>query len=773
MKKTGTIAATFLAMLVAPASAFASESCDLSKFVPGNGLSASVEDHSVEVRWAGDLGQEGRLRFVLQDGVPVLRSLSLRKSRGQWRILVRDASPDYAIVTGLRRMSRQQITPLNHLGIKLTQAELNAYRWDPFWDAPLDLSTEPNPNPRNPPPEEGIAGTDQPGLPRSPAEVRHARATYHVSTCSVKSHGNRIEVDFPGVTLGMFEGSLRYTVYRGSNLVRQELLASTAQNWIAYKYDAGLADINLAPESEISWRDTSDKWQSHHFRDSPSTGPISVQGTNRLIVARQDDAGSIAAFPPPHHFWAREVAINMGYNYYWKTPNGTFSFGIRQNDKEHASENPANWALYSARPGTLQSMPVYFYPSLGSSERAYSGAAAFTRNDRYKALPGYKVINHHFHMDLPKRWKAHGVEARLPDFDALRAVGLDIVSPVWSLHMGGFEGAADPHTMEENAKRVALEGLPLVGDHLAQEALVIKGAQLHSDKDFLIMPSVEIYDGPLGGHTDLLFSHPVLFDQKKPGQSFREMHPTYGPVYHVGSADELMEMVREEEVMLSMPHPRTKGSTGYPDAIRDKDYLYDRHFAGFGFRWGMGLDGSERRTCEYRCLPLLDDWNNWAASRNAPPKFINSISEVQSQSPGDDIYGSSPVTYVNLSEKPLDSASVISALMNGDSFVTTGEVLLSHFNVDQSGSAGKVAADVEWTFPLAMVELVWGDGHDVGRTIVATDDLPSFGKKHFEIPFNTDGVKWVRFAAWDTAFGGALTQARQVGADNRSGRPVP
>ena len=88
----------------------------------------------------------------------------------------------------------------------------------------------------------------------------------------------------------------------------------------------------------------------------------------------------------------------------------------------------------------------------------------------------------------------------------------------------------------------------------------------------------------------------------------------------------------------------------------------------------MGLDRSEVRLCEYRCLPLFDDMNNWVANKPIPPKYILSISEVRHQQPGDDIYSTSPVTYVKLDRPvgPDDSALVVQALMRGDSFVSSG-----------------------------------------------------------------------------------------------------
>ena len=69
-----------------------------------------------------------------------------------------------------------------------------------------------------------------------------------------------------------------------------------------------------------------------------------------------------------------------------------------------------------------------------------------------------------------------------------------------------------------------------------------------------------------------------------------------------------------------------------------------------------------------------------------------------------------------------------------------------------------IAADVEWTFPLEFVEVVWGDGTKVDRQIISATDVGAQGRKRFEIPFDATGKKWVRFAAWDTAGNGAMLQ---------------
>jgi hypothetical protein len=96
--------------------------------------------------------------------------------------------------------------------------------------------------------------------------------------------------------------------------------------------------------------------------------------------------------------------------------------------------------------------------------------------------------------------------------------------------------------------------------------------------------------------------------------------------------------------------------------------------------------------------------------------------------------------------------------MRGDYFVTSGEVLIPAYAIRGSGDKRTIEADVEWTFPLDFVEVIWGDGVKTGSTIVTATDLPPMGRHHFSIPFDGASQKWVRFAAWDSAGNGALVQ---------------
>ena len=39
---------------------------------------------------------------------------------------------------------------------------------------------------------------------------------------------------------------------------------------------------------------------------------------------------------------------------------------------------------------------------------------------------------------------------------------------------------------------------------------------------------------------------------------------------------------------------------------------------------------------------------------------------------------------------------------------------------------------------------------------------PPMGRHRFQIPFNAAGKKWVRFAAWDSAGNGVMSQPRKI-----------
>jgi hypothetical protein len=307
-----------LGLLVGAARA---QTVDMTGYRSQPGLVAVSEDGSLVVTWDGENGQELQVRFAVVHGTPTVRELEVRKKGGEWRTLGKDLVPEFGVTTGVRRTGHG----LDH-----------GHRWDVFWDAPLN----------------------------NPEEVRRSKAAFHSDGFEVTTDGARLEVTFSGLVMGTFSGRLRFTVYRGTNLLRQEAIAVTHEPSVAYIYQGGLKGFSSDSLPHVVWRDG----RSETREDDASGGEASklnvLRARNRLAVTGGNN-GSIAVFPPPHQFFfARELEVNLGYVWHRRDGGKTFSIGVRQG--ENAEGYNPTWAekvfsLYNAPPGTQQRMPVYFW----------------------------------------------------------------------------------------------------------------------------------------------------------------------------------------------------------------------------------------------------------------------------------------------------------------------------------------------------------------------------------------------------------------------------
>ena len=202
--------AVFSPLLFAGALFADSLPCDLSGYKALPGLNAALANDILTLTWDGDRSQAVRLRFAVTNGAPVIREIAVRPTGGNWNPLATDISPEFTIVSGKRRMSHQQMEPLETMGVKVTPEIIEKQKWEAFWDAPLDI-------PGLPPGGRAPGGNLPLDLPRAASEVHRGTAAYHVRGCAVKTNGMRLEVVFPGVDLGVFTGNLEYTVYKGTN----------------------------------------------------------------------------------------------------------------------------------------------------------------------------------------------------------------------------------------------------------------------------------------------------------------------------------------------------------------------------------------------------------------------------------------------------------------------------------------------------------------------------------------------------------------------------
>ena len=130
---------------------------------------------------------------------------------------------------------------------------------------------------------------------------------------------------------------------------------------------------------------------------------VPVKAENRVLVA-EGRSGSLATFPPPHAvFWARQAEENLGYVFYRKDSNTSFSMGTRQPEQEGKAQYLTTFPLINARPGTLQHMGAYFYASPLPAEATRQAVLGFTHGDTYKPVAGYKTMVNHLHLGITAR----------------------------------------------------------------------------------------------------------------------------------------------------------------------------------------------------------------------------------------------------------------------------------------------------------------------------------------------------------------------------------
>jgi hypothetical protein len=761
----GLAAAVVTALVLSPATPVVladSLNCNLSHYKPAQGLTAAVEQDSLLVAWSGQNGAELRARYAIVSGQPVVRELAVRKAGAQWTTLGRNLTAEYHVVSGIRRMADDQANPLRANGVELTQDVINKHRWYAFWDAPLvmpgsqEMKDEAAWQRSQQSPEAaarggrgGQAQSRDPlvpnrtlGTPRSPSEIRRADSSFHTTSCGVKTDGASLVVTFPGLSMGIFSGDLEFTVYKGANLVRMDAAATTNEEWVAYKYDGGLKGLSTDLTPRVTWRDTGGHPQDHRFGGVVNPTLARVKAQNRLIVA-EAGGGALAAFPPPHtFFFTREKDTNLGYVWYRKDAEGKFGIGVGMPEREEEPRYVQNFALYNAPPGTVQKMGVYFYASPEAGEPARQAVLAFTHGDAFKPIPGYKTFVNHFHLDFTGRQRLSGsLDTQFPDLAAMKSLGLNVIG-LSDFH---FElHASDPGLLR-----------------LADQKDYFEASRRASDTDFLVVPWEEP-SAYFGGHYNILWPKDVYWTKvRQEGQPFVEDVAGYGKVYHTGNAADVQAMMDAEGAYWYHAHPRTKNTAGYPDFIFDKPYAKNDRYLGVAFKPGMGQDNSEARMCDFRCFDAIDTMNTIYASLGIKPKYVIADIDTYKKGPEDDLYANFPVNYLKIEKTPGpndDYSPILKALRDGNFFATTGEILIRNYGVGGTGNQRTITADVEWTFPLNFVEVVWSDGRKVDRQVIPATDLPSFGTKHFAIRFDASGKAWVRFAVWDSAGNGAFVQ---------------
>jgi hypothetical protein len=650
-------------------------SIDTSAVTPG-AVTIATAPQSATVRWKDSDSRQWSAEFSLDSTKALITSVEVDGKK-----VIDRASPVYRASTGKRRGG-----------------------WDAFFDFP----------------------------PSAPEGTRSFLGEFHATGARAVSIGDRMEVSFSGMKMGIFEGSIRYVFYPGSRLIKQEAVLTTQEPDTAYFYDAGLrmtADPDRSVggnmQSHISYFDASGQFQTITPPYGSEWHPVAVR---YRAVDAQIGAGNIAVFPAPHqYFFARDYTTNMGYAWHssWR---GSVSLGIRQIPDDNSPYYP--WM--NAPPGTEQHMSMFLLVDDHDSRRALQDVLRYTHGDKFPQLAGYKTFAPHWHLAYTVQAMEHGNDWPPPFKSVLKRIGVD------SAMIMEFHGDGHP--------------ADTTGIRLKELEALYAACRAQSDPAFLLIPAEEA-NVHLGGHWSIAFPKPVFwYMSRQASEAFSTSDPKYGTVYRTGSAEELWEMVKRENGYAYQTHPRTKGSTGYPDKIRETTYFRDPRYWGAGWK-AMPSDLSSPRLGE-RAFKTLDDMNNWGLKKRTMGEV-----DVFQLDDRDELYAHMNVNYVKLPELPSfdNYGRLLDAVARGDYFISTGEIVLPSVGIHDDAGKIIVDANAQYTYPLEMAEVVWGDGSQTSRKLIPLTDTHEFGEKSFHLSIDAKDWKWARFAIWDVAGNGAFT----------------
>ena len=646
--------------------------------VRGGPITVTTEARALSVQWSDKDSHRWSARFWLDSAQPLISMIAV-----DGKAIVTDAIPLYRCATGKRRGG-----------------------WDAFFDFP----------------------------PAAAGGTRQYVEEFHPTRAIARTVGNRVEVKFNGMHLGIFHGDVRYTFYPGSTLIEQTALLSTDEPDTAYYYDAGLtmsSPRDIRPggnmESSLLFYDRNGKLTQQTSPYGPERRTLQIR--YRALAVKMG-SGSLAVFPPPHRFFfARDYTTNQGYAWYsaWR---GQVGLGVQQYPDDNTRIDP--WM--NAPPGTVQEMTLFLLPSADAEETALQQALTYTHQDHFPHVNGFVTFAPHWHPAYTVQEMEKG-SAWVPPFKAImETVGIDSAM-IMDFHLDGHPG-------------------DLTDVRLNELKEYYKACRAQSDPKFLLIPSEEanVY---LGGHWGIAFPKPVYWMQdRKPGQPFKSAEPGYGDVYRVHTPDEVWDMVKSEGAWVYQTHPRTKGSTGYPDKILNTDYFRHGRYLGIGWK-SMPSDLSLPQLGE-RAFKTLDDINNLGFHKH----MLGEI-DVFQLSATDELYGLLNLNYLRLPKLPdFDHYDeILQSVKRGDGFISTGEVLFEDFSLQPIGTDRVHAtARVSNTFPLRLAEIVWGDGIHTHREQVDLSMSDHFEDRLYDWESRTPGWAWARLEVWDVAGNRAFTQ---------------
>lgn len=663
--------------LLAATPALAAIPVDLTQFRAGP-VSAVTAGEELTIRWPDERRREWAADFSLDPTKPLVSRIAVAG-----RSILSGARPFYWVETGKRRGG-----------------------WDQFFDFP----------------------------PSHPDGTRRFQSEFKAAKAIVRTKGDRVEVLFEGLRLGIFDGGIAYTFYPGSRLIQQEAVAVTREPDTAYFYDAGFQWTEEADrraggnmDSKIHWIDV----EGRPRVTTPFGSERFTLQTKYRTAAAKTAGGSIAVFAAPHQYFApRDYTTNQGY-LWTRSWRGQVALGIRAYPDDHSPFYP--WM--NAPPGTQQRMSLFLQFNDAPPPAVIDEVTRYTHRDRFPALPGYKVVSSHWHYAYTVQAMEKGMQWVPPFKPVLRSLGVDAAI------IADFHGDGHPRDT--------------TGIRLRELDAYFKACRAQTDANFLLIPGEEA-NAHLGGHYMVVFPKPVYWNMdRKEAEPFMVTDPKYGTVYATRNAADVFEMVKRENGLVYTAHPRTKGSMGFPDKYKDTSFFRHETFFGTGFKQ-MPADLSTLRQ-GLRALNLLDDMTNWGTADKHRKRLISEVDVFQADHTHE-LYAHMNVNYVRMDRLPdfANYGKVLDAFRKGEYFVSLGEVLLPKVVIRKPGPAVEADVTVKWNLPLAEAWIVWGDGKETYRERIPLEETRPFGERTFNWRIDAPNGLWARVEVWDIAGSGAF-----------------
>lgn len=563
------------------------------------------------------------------------------------------------------------------------------------------------------------------------------------TNATLTSHGSRTVIRVGDMYAPNFKGAIEITLYNGSPLFNIAAVITTQTDSTAIVYDAGLISRKKIWDN-ISYADVYD---SMHAVTCQMTDTVKNQAVKYRTIIGNSTKGSIAVFPPPHqYFYPLDEAFNLKFTWYganYKQSFEGYGIGIRQD--LYGDNRFVPW--FNAPPNTQQRLNFFCQISDKGATDLLAQVKKWTNNDTYVTLPGYKTMASHFHNEfVVKVMMANKPMPDTPGFlKVFKTMGVDMV------HLAEFHYTAHPKGPDEL--------------RLLEMKYLFDMCKKYSDDRFLLMPGEEPNEF-FGGHWLALFPKPVYWIMsRKEGVPMESNHPVYGKIYNIGNAKEMLQLLEKERGLAWTAHARTKGSTGFPDKYKDRDFFKSDRFLGAAWK-AMPADLAQDKLGNGRILDLLDDMNNWGDH-----KKVIGEADLFTIEPENEMYAHMNVNYLQLDKLPAYEQGwqpVLDVLEDGKFFTTTGEVLIPSFTINKHKNGNPVKLDnpakadiffdLVWTFPLNFAEIISGDGNKVYRHRIDLSHTQSYGKKTIQQTLDLTGKKWVRLEVWDAAANGAFTQ---------------